>query len=197
MWDLYRIIRRNRGIFLPPSPLFHSLHLLGETTICRRRPREYRLMAYERANVKLRREWRPFGIQARNSPPSSLNLAGFRWIIRAVPRITSLYSWHGRIRLCAPRIFAFHTPPSWHGWIGEGSRRAILDGEREWEQLIPRDTARFCTECPAVFNHEFFNQFRTFFSPLPRQKRWNIRGSWIKSYSASKLGAVLHLQFCY
>lgn len=116
MRSIYRITRRNRDIFhflLPRPPphhlLAHCIFSFGETTICRRRPREYRLMAYERVNEKLQREWRPLGIQARNSPPSSLNPAGFRWIIRAVLRITSLYPWHHGIRLCAPRIFAFYT----------------------------------------------------------------------------------------
>lgn len=45
---------------------FPSLSLsLSKTTSCRKRPLEYRLMAHESEDEKLRREWRPFGIRAR------------------------------------------------------------------------------------------------------------------------------------
>lgn len=154
-------------------------------------------MAYERVNVKPRREWRPFGIQARNSPPSSLNLAGFRWIIRAVPQITSLYSWHRRIRLCASRIFAFHATPS----VG-ADRWRIAPRYPGWRtRMRAIDTARFCTERLVVFNREFFNQFpnRRFFSSSldGNVEMFAVLGLKVaRARSTSKLGAVLNLQFC-
>jgi len=107
--SIYRIIKRNQGIFSfspSPAPSF-SLHLLAwrnnhlSETSARVSTNGIRGSKRKALRVTtLRHSHSP-----RNSPPFSLNPAGFQWIIRSVLRITSLSA---RIRLYVPRIFASH-----------------------------------------------------------------------------------------
>lgn len=161
---IYRIIRRNRGIFLfLVSPLLsYSLHLLV--------PRWNDHLSETSARVStngIRESERKASTRMTTLRHSSPEFAAF--LSKSPPDFDELFALSSESRLStrgtigsdfAHRGFSFFYTIL-PGRIGKGSRRAE-NSERGWEQLISRDTARFCTKRPGlrvVFTTNFLINF--------------------------------------